>query len=112
MSHEIFEDLDVNTCELSSENFQDFFNSTNNFFVLHQNIRSFNKNYDNFSGYISEIDKKLDVIVLSETWFSTDKVGEINGFSGFHTFRTNRPGGGISVFGRDSYKAFDVLESS
>ena len=112
MSHEVLNDFDINTCELSSENFHEFFYSTNNFFIVHQNIRSFNKNYDDFSGHISEFDRKIDAIVMSETWFSTDCVGEIDGFCGFHTFRTNRPGGGISVFIRDNYKSFKIVEHS
>ena len=36
--------------------------------IFHQNIRSFNRNFDYFSSFIGEIDKAVDIIVMSETY--------------------------------------------
>ena len=38
------------------------------FFVMHQNIRSFRKFFDEFYSFASELSRPADVIVLSETW--------------------------------------------
>ena len=53
---------------------QDFFNaiSTNfkGLFILSLNIRSLNKNGWKYAPYFDGLNKKPDVIVLSETWFN------------------------------------------
>ena len=38
------------------------------FRVFHTNIRSINKNFDEFRVVLSEVEDKFDIIVLSETW--------------------------------------------
>ena len=35
--------------------------------LFHQNIRSFNKNYDYFSAFLNNITKTIDIIIFSET---------------------------------------------
>ena len=37
----------------------------NNLMILHQNIRSFERNYDSFSVFIRSIMRKIDIIVLT-----------------------------------------------
>ena len=75
-----------------------------NFFIYHQNIRSFNKNSDEVFLYI---DKKLqiapDVLVFSETWFNLYDITLIEGYSDFHTVRENRRGGGVSIYVKNNY---------
>ena len=41
------------------------------FFILHENIRSFGRNFDEFYSVASELSRAADVIVLSETRFSS-----------------------------------------
>ena len=68
--------------------------------IVHQNIRSFNKNYDSFSVLISSIARNVDVIILTETWFTKGLCATIPGYSDYHTFRLDRIGGGVSVYVR------------
>ena len=42
------------------------------FLILHENIRSFGRNFDEFYSLASGLSSAADVIVLSETWFSAN----------------------------------------
>jgi len=53
---------------------------------------------------LNQFPEKPDVIVLSETWFSDSVTSEIDEYKGFHTFRCNRVGGGISIYVKNTYK--------
>ena len=68
------------------------------FFILHENIRSFGRNFDEFHSFVSELSRAADVIVLSKMWFSANTCGDVQGYAGFHTYRTDKSGGGVSVF--------------
>ena len=76
------------------------------------NIRSLSKNGHSFAPYIDGLNKKPDVIVLSETWFRPEKIGNIPGYRSFNSVRTEmRAGhGGVSVFCRNdlSLKLIEV----
>ena len=82
----------------------EFDHDHNNFFVFHQNIRSFDKNFDELSAFFSNIDRDIDVLILTETWFSDVFVSEIEGYKGYHTVRTGSRGGGVSVYVKESFK--------
>ena len=60
-----------------------------NFFIMHENIRSFVKNFDEFYSFASELNRAADVIVLSETWFSVNTCHGVQGYTGFHTYRAD-----------------------
>ena len=51
----------------------------------------------------SELNCAADIIVLSETWFSVNTCHDIQGYTGFHTCRADKTGGGVSVFIRNCY---------
>ena len=72
----------------------------NELVIVHHNVRSFNKNFDNLSLLLSQITNNIDIIILSETWFNDSISSDIDGYSGYHTFRSDRNGGGISVYVR------------
>ena len=78
-----------------------------NFFIISQNIRSFTKNIDGFTLYLSNLDLKPKVIILQETWFSEANCHDIEGYRGFHNFRENKKGGGVSI-----YVSNDISSSS
>ena len=82
-----------------------------NFFILHENIRSFGRNFDEFHSFASELSRAADV-VLSETWFSAKTCHDVRGYSCFHTYRADKSGGGISVFVRDCYTSTHVANFS
>ena len=90
----------------------DCLQNNNGLFVFHQNIRSFQRNFDDLSVLISQFSAKMDVIVLTETWFSYGLCQEIDGYVGFHVFRSEREGGGVSVYVRQGIKCSQLTEYS
>ena len=52
------------------------------FVVFNQNIRSFNQNFESLSVFLSEIEKNIEIIVLTETWFTKDSCCSIEGYIG------------------------------
>ena len=71
--------------------------------MVHVNIRSAMKNLDNFSHYIQGLDHVFPLIGLTETWFKPDNKDCIGmqGYRAEHNCRTNRTGGGVSLFIRE-----------
>ena len=57
------------------------------FFIAHENISSFRIFFDEFHSFASELNRAADVIVLSETWFSVNTCHDVQGHTGFHTYR-------------------------
>ena len=57
---------------------------------------------DEFHSFASELRSAADVIVLSETWFSANTC-DVRGYTGFHTYRADKWGGGVVVFVGDCY---------
>ena len=72
---------------------------------MHENIRSFGKNVDEFFLFASELNRVADGIVLSETWFSANTCHDVQGYTGFHTYRADKTGGGVSAFIRNCYSS-------
>ena len=70
---------------------------------MHENIRSFGNFFDESHSFASELNLADDIIVLSETWFSANTRHDIQGYTGFHTYRADKTGGGVSVFIRNCY---------
>jgi len=93
---------------VDSFNAQNEVNLTRNFFILHQNIRSFSANYDYLAALLDSLSIKPSVLVLSETWFTSGNCHDIFGYNSHHIYRENRMGGGISVFVDNRFK-FSVL---
>ena len=80
-----------------------------NFFIFHENIRSFGRNFDEFHSFVSELSRATDVIVLSETWVPANTCRDVQGYSGFHTYRADKSEGGVSVFVRDCYTSMHIM---
>ena len=72
--------------------------------VLTFNVRSYIKNFDEFFILLTQSKLKFDIIVLTETWCNiTDaQLCYIEGYQGYHCFRKDKLGGGVSVFVADS----------
>ena len=83
-----------------------------NFLILHENIRSFGRNFDEFHSFASELSRAVVVIVLVEMWFSVNTCHGVRGYTGFHTCRADTPGGGVSLFDRDCYTSTHVVTFS
>ena len=83
-----------------------------NYFIMHENICSFGKFFDEFHSFASELYRVADVIVLSETWFSVNTCHDVQGYTGFHIYRADKPGGGVSVFIRKCYTSTHLAKFS
>ena len=72
--------------------------------LMHLNIRSVHKNFGNFIPFLHTSEIKFDYIALTETWLCTDNADSY-GIPGFHheyLTRSNKVGGGVSIFVRDN----------
>ena len=66
--------------------------------VITYNIRSFSANEETLFTLLDSLVSYPQIIVLTETWFSEDNKFEINGYNGYHTVRSDRRSGGVSVY--------------
>ena len=78
----------------------------NAFSVFHLNIRSVPKHIQDLNNYLSNINVKFTILGLSETWVSNSSSGIYNmeGYDQIENYRTNRTGGGVSLYIRKNVK--------
>lgn len=92
-------DIGIDCSHYDVEKFKESYDDLlGNFFVFHQNIRSFNCNSDELMLFLTSLDREIDMIILSETWFSEHNFHDIHGYKSYHSYRKDRNGGGVSVF--------------
>ena len=79
--------------------------------VICFNIRSFNKNIDEFLGFLTNCEHSFDIIILTETWAKdeTQSLCHISGFNSAHNFRHDKRGGGVSIFIKENLQ-YDVID--
>ena len=75
--------------------------------LLHVNIRSTRKNFDNLKALITSLPSQPDVIAVSETWLSntTSFLYELEGYSSYHVVRTAREHGGVSIYVHNTHQS-------
>ena len=85
-----------------------------NMLIINYNIRSFHKNSDEFSCFLSALRREPDILVLTETWLSSENmnVATIAGYEAVHRVRENARSGGVSIFYRDGMKVDKVPDLS
>ena len=105
-------DVDVICNKYDTNTFRSTFNIVDKFIVFHQNVRSFQKNGDEFILFLTSLDSQFDVIILSETWFSDGYEQHISGFRSYHTCRSDRRGGGVSVYVSEKLKSYIIPDLS
>ena len=81
----------------------------NAFSVLHLNIRSMKKNFENFKEFLKNLSVSFSAICLSETWCeSQDESQNSNyillGYNFFYQYRQYRTGGGVCIFVKESLR--------
>jgi len=86
--------------------------SSSSISIFHFNVRSFAKNGSELLLFLSGLPSLPDVIVMSETWFGDDYVDMIGGYIGYHVFRQNRRGGGVSIFVNRKFRSRSITEQS
>ena len=103
---------DIPCSYFNAEGISRLYSSNEGLLIFHHNIRSFSSNYDYLSILLEEINFTVDVIILSETWFSDDYVSEIDGYCGYHICRPSRGGGGVSIYVRSDMSSRFLSEYS
>ena len=83
-----------------------------NFFILHENLCSFGKFFDEFHSFASELNRAADIVVFSEIWFSANACHGVQGYTGYQTYRADKTGGGVSVFIRNCYASTHMAKFS
>jgi len=86
--------------------------SPNSLMILHHNIRSFSRNFDELAVFLDGLNRRFHVIILTETWFSANNTAVIDNYTGYHVFRTTRLGGGVSVYVINSLKGEHLTDFS
>ena len=66
--------------------------------IITYNIRSFSANSDCFLALFSEFNNYPDILVLTETWFTSVHKCEIPSYTSYHTIRENGRSGGVSIY--------------
>ena len=79
---------------------------------MHENIRYFENFFDEFHSFASKLNRVADAIVVSETWFSANTCHDVQGYTGFHTYRADKTGGSVSVLIRNSYTSTHMADFS
>ena len=75
---------------------------SNSLSFLHLNIRSLQRNFDNFSNLLLKININFTFIGLSETWLKdSETLMDIPGYRFIHNPRHNRTGGGVGLYFSD-----------
>ena len=105
--------LNANTPYLTPNSVNPTLNpNTANFSLLHLNIRSLNKNFENFKQMLSDLQTQLTVICLSETWCQENSAAnssfQLPGYTVIHQERKHKRGGGLCVFIRNSV-SYEIL---
>ena len=97
-----FLNFDQNSCVTYTladvKRFVSEYRDLHNFLVVNMNIRSFSANFDEFSVFMDSVKMRPTVLVLTETWFAEDTCVNITGYTGYHVCRSDKRGGGVSVY--------------
>ena len=80
---------------------KEYFNFQIYNFFLHLNIRSINKNFENFK-FLSNLNFSFSIICFPETWLNDSNVDnsnyELPNYVSVHQIRNHYKGGGVSVY--------------
>ena len=113
--NDLNEDL-YDTKYFSPEAFEKNVDFSNSFSILHLNIRSLNKNMENFKIFLSKFSHEFDVICLTETWCKENEISQFHlpNFKAIHQFRNSgkENGGGICILVNNRLTCFKNNEFS
>ena len=76
--------------------------------VLHLNIRSMKKNFENFKEFLENLSVSFSAICLSETWCESQDESQnsnyiLSGYNFFDQYRQHRRGRGACIFVKESF---------
>lgn len=84
--------------DVSSENF--FLLNNNNITIIHQNIRSVNKNFDQLLLQLNQLKDLPQIIILSEIWISDNEVNffKIQGYNCIYKCNDRQQSAGVMIY--------------
>ena len=97
----------------SIDKFNSFFQPSNSqLLLLNYNIRSFRSNSLSFSAMLDSLNICPDVLVLTETWITEDRleVSRLASFDDHHVVRREGRSGGVSVYCASHYTSEKISE--
>ena len=107
----------LSKCKYHQEDsFSDLLNVQNDYeegvSLLHLNIRSCQKDFDDFETYIHNLNHNFSVIGLSETWLndSVKDLYSLPGYNSLHLCRNGKKGGGVSLYVHESLDCYQRLD--
>ena len=103
---DIIIEANVECGQYDLDSFKDVnFNDNHKLKMIHLNIRSYNKNSDEFLVYLSKLNVKFPIVFLSETWLACEtEFNDVPGYDSFHSIRS-RLGGGVSILIDNKFQA-------
>ena len=86
--------------------------SNDNFSLFNVNIRSTGAHFDNLRYYLDGLNHKFSVFSITESWLKdyNKDVYNLEGYEHICKIRKNRPGGGVSIYIKNSIK-YDIKEN-
>ena len=86
--------------------------SNDNFSLFNVNIRSTGAHFDNLRYYLDGLNHKFSVFSITESWLKdyNKDVYNLEGYEHIYKIRKNRPGGGVSIYIKNSIK-YDIREN-
>ena len=71
-----------------------------NLSLMSLNIRSLKKNLDKLLKMLDDLESKIDIVCLNETWATAinHDLYNLSGYQGVHKYRHKRRGGGVAIF--------------
>ena len=84
------------------KNIKDF----NSFTLFHLNVRSLPKHFETLTDYLTLLPLYLSIMGFTETWLNDSKASfySMNGYDHLYHHRKDRPGGGVSLYVKNSIK--------
>ena len=76
--------FDTDNCCISTPNFQNLYANNTDFYILHINTRSLNKNFEKFEELLSVLGKMPEIIAISETKLNSNVKTFLPGYSFIH----------------------------
>ena len=82
---------------ITPKNFHKDHGTTNDFFMLHTNTRSSNKNFKKLEEFVTQLGKSPEIIAISETKPHTEFKLQLQGYNFFQN-NSNTNAGGVGMF--------------
>ena len=98
---------DYHTENTFNDGFKKMLGDSQNFSIMHLNIRSVHKNFSNFEHYLHNINVPFKIIGLTETWTSDSTLGryKYDNHVLYENCRPRKKGGGVALYISDDYSS-------